>query len=352
MSKSGQWSLARNPILALLGIVLLAAACGDSAENDEERDAASIPAIVVYTSHPEQLIKPVFDAYTAESGTPIDYVIDGDQALIKKLKAEGDTTRADMLLLVDAGNLWHAADQGELRPTYSESLESNIPSHLRDPENQWFAMSVRARTIVYDTRKLESSELTGYAGLADKKWSGKLCLQSSDKVYNQSFVAMMIAQMGERDAEVMVRGWVDNLATSVFPDDTKLIQAIEDGQCQLGIVNAYNIGRQLREDADTPVAIFWPPEKTGGVHVNVAGAGVTRHARNPDGAKALLEWMSGESGQRLLDVDNLQYPANPAVQPSPLVAAWGEFDASPANVASAGEYQADAIKLMERANYR
>jgi len=231
-------------------------------------------------------------------------------------------------------------------------LESNIPAHLRDPENLWFAMSVRARTIVYDTRKIDPSQLTGYADLADEKWQGKLCLRTSAKVYNQSLVAMMIAQMGERETEIVVRGWVDNLATSVFANDTKLIEAIAAGQCQVGIVNTYYFGRLQRENPDIPVAIFWPTAETGGVHVNVSGAGITRHSRNPEGAKALLEWMSGEVGQQLLAGENLEYPANPAVEPSPLVAAWGEFDASPMNVTQAGVFQADAVKLMDRADYR
>ncbi len=336
----------------VVAAALLVAACGDSA-NENALDGATAPKpVVVYSARAEQLIKPIFDAYTAATGVPVRYMTDSEQPLIQKLKAEGATTVADILLTVDAGNLWYAAEEGVLRPAYSDVLESNIPAHLRDPENLWFAMSVRARTIVYDTRKIDPSQLTGYADLADEKWKGKLCLRTSAKVYNQSLVAMMIAQMGERETEIVVRGWVDNLATSVFANDTKLIEAIAAGQCQVGIVNTYYFGRLQRENPDIPVAIFWPTAETGGVHVNVSGAGITRHSRNPEGAKALLEWMSGEVGQQLLAGENLEYPANPAVEPSPLVAAWGEFDASPMNVTQAGVFQADAVKLMDRADYR
>lgn len=336
----------------VVAAAFLVAACGDSS-NENALDGATAPKpVVVYSARAEQLIKPIFDAYTAATGVPIRYMTDSEQPLIQKLKAEGATTVADILLTVDAGNLWYAAEEGVLRPAYSDVLESNIPAHLRDPENLWFAMSVRARTIVYDTRKIDPSQLTGYAGLADEKWRGKLCLRTSAKVYNQSLVAMMIAQMGERETEIVVRGWVDNLATSVFANDTKLIEAIAAGQCQVGIVNTYYFGRLQRENPDIPVAIFWPTAETGGVHVNVSGAGITRHSRNPEGAKALLEWMSGEVGQQLLAGENLEYPANPAVEPSPLVAAWGEFDASPMNVTQAGVFQADAVKLMDRADYR
>ncbi len=337
---------------AVVAAALLVAACGDSANENALDEATALKPVVVYSARAEQLIKPIFDAYTAATGVPVKYMTDSEQPLIQKLKAEGATTVADILLTVDAGNLWYAAEEGVLRPAYSDVLERNIPAHLRDPENLWFAMSVRARTIVYDTRKIDPSQLTGYAGLADEKWKGKLCLRTSAKVYNQSLVAMMIARMGERETEIIVRGWVDNLATSVFPNDTKLIEAIAAGQCQLGIVNTYYFGRLQRENADIPVAIFWPTAESGGVHVNVSGAGITRHSRNPDGARALLEWMSGEVGQQFLAGENLEYPANPAIEPSPLVAAWGEFDASPMNVTQAGVFQADAVKLMDRADYR
>ena len=151
---------------------------------------------------------------------------------------------------------------------------------------------------------------------------------------------------------MIVRGWVRNLATDVFPNDTKLVQAIEAGQCQVGIVNTYYLGRLQAENPDIPVSIFWPSAETGGVHVNVSGAGVTRHAKNPEGAVALLEWMSGPEAQAMLGGKNFEFPANPAIAADPMVVAWGEFDASPMNVAQAGYLQADAVMLMDRAGYK
>lgn len=326
--------------------------CGSGSNQTASDDGSLQSPVIVYSARAEAIIKPVFDAFTTETGIPVNYVIESEQVLIQKLIAEGDTTSADMLLTIDAGNLWYAAEEGELRPTYSEILESNIPRELRDPENQWFAMSVRARAIVYDARKVEPSHLTGYAGLADERWQGRLCLQSSAHMNSQSHVAMMIAQMGERDAEIVVRGWVNNLATSVFPDDAMLLRAIEAGQCQVGIANHYEVGQLQRENVATDVRIFWPSSETGGVYINVTGAGITRHAKNPDGARALLEWMSGDVGQRLINGDNLEYPANLSVPPSPSLAQWRGDEGNPMNVSKAGIFQADAVKLVQRANYR
>lgn len=331
-------------------LMLILAGCG----GDEPQPGSEAPAepVVVYSARAEQLIRPIFDAYTAETGIPIRYTTDSEQPLIQKLLAEGETTPADLLITVDAGNLWYAAEQGVLRPTWSEVLESNIPAHLRDPENMWFGLSVRARTIVYDTRDVDPSELTDYKGLADEKWRDRLCLRTSEKVYNQSLVAMLIADYGEEETERAVRGWVANLATDVFSNDTSLIEAMAAGQCDVGIVNTYYFGRLQKENPEIPVAIFWPSAETGGVHVNVSGAGVTRHAKNADGARALLEWMSSATAQKLLGGENMEYPANPAVDAHPLVAAWGTFEPSPMNVAQAGAYQADAVRLMDRAGYR
>lgn len=341
----------RQCAVLLCGLSLLTACSQDAPPTAGSAPHSALP-VVVYSARAEQLIKPLFDAYTAETGVTVTYTTDSEQPLIQKLLAEGQTTPADMLLTVDAGNLWYAAEQGVLRPIRSEVLAQNIPANLRDPENQWFAMSVRARTIVYDTRTVDPASLADYAGLADEKWRGKLCLRTSAKVYNQSLVAMLIAQFGEQRTEEIVRGWVANLATDVFPNDTKLIEAIAAGQCEVGIVNTYYFGRLQNDNQDIPVAIFWPAGSTGGVHVNVSGAGITRHAKNPDGARALLEWMSQDRAQRILGGENMEYPANPAVAADPLVVAWGDFDASPMNVAQAGEYQAQAVKLMDRAGYR
>lgn len=308
--------------------------------------------IVVYSARNEQLIKPLFDAYTAETGTQIKFITDKEGPLLEKLKAEGASTPADMLITVDAGNLWLAAKEGVLAQVNSKVLKMNIPAHLRDPDNRWFGLSVRARTIVYSTARVKPSQLSTYEALGDTKWKGRLCLRTSKKVYNQSLVAMMIARLGEAKTEKIVTSWVANLATDPFPDDTKLMEAIAAGQCDAGIVNTYYFGRLKQKQPEAPIALYWPNQKDRGVHVNVSGAGVTAHAKHREAAVKFLEWLSSKKAQNLFADENLEYPANPKIKPHASVAAWGKFKQDAINVSKAGSLQAQAVMLMDRAGYK
>lgn len=308
--------------------------------------------LVVYSARNEQLVKSLFDAYTKETGTRIKFITDKAAPLMARLQAEGKNSPADVLITVDAGNLWKAANDGILAAVNSKILKKNIPSHLRDPGNKWFGFSVRARTIAYSDKRVKPGELTTYEALGDKNWKGRLCLRTSKKVYNQSLVAMMIARKGEAEAEKVVRSWVGNLATDVFSNDTAVLKAIAAGQCDAGIVNTYYYGRLLKKDPELPVKLFWPNQKDQGVHVNVSGAGVVTSSRNKTEAARFLEWMSKKTAQRILADGNMEYPANPQIKANATVAAWGSFRQDNINVSRAGELQVKAVKLMDRAGYR
>ena len=310
--------------------------------------------LVVYTARNEQLIKPVFDRFTAETGIEVKFLTDKEAPLLARLEAEAARTPADLLMTVDAGNLWQAVQQGVLAPVESTTLLENIPAHLRDPQNHWFGFSQRARTLIYNTSLAEPSQLSTYAALAEPQWQGKLCLRTSKKVYNQSLVAASIATVGLEQTEAMVRGWVANLAAEPFASDDEVILAIASGRCAVGIVNTYYFGRLKRSQPELPVALFWPDQADGqaGVHVNVSGAGVTRHAKNPAAAKRFLEWLSAGEAQAMFASLNMEFPANPSVPADPEVVAWGEFRASTIDVADSGRLQAEAVKLMDRVGYR
>ncbi|HAL69646.1 MAG TPA: iron ABC transporter substrate-binding protein, partial [Pseudomonas sp.] len=303
--------------------------------------------VVVYSSRIDELIKPVFDAYTAETGVKVKFITDKEAPLMQRIKAEGEHGVADLLLTVDAGNLWQAEQMGILQPIRSEIIERNIPPQYRASSHDWTGLSLRARTIIYSTERVKPAELSTYEALADKQWEGRLCLRTAKKVYNQSLTATLIESHGEAKAEQIVKGWVNNLSTDVFSDDNAVIQAVEAGQCDVGVVNTYYYGRLHKQNPNLPVKIFWPNQQDRGVHVNLSGIGLTKHAPHPEAATKLVEWMTGEQAQKLFADLNQEFPANPQVKPSDEVAAWGDFKADSIAVEVAGKRQAEAIRLMD-----
>ncbi len=331
---------ARNTLLAAFTLGTLATAVQAADE------------VVVYSARIDELIKPVFDAYTEKTGVKVKFITDKEAPLIARLKAEGANTPADLLITVDAGNLWQAEQEGVLQPTKSDIIDANIPAQYRSSTDSWTGLSLRARTIFYSTERVKPQELSTYEALADKNWEGRLCLRTSKKVYNQSLTATLIEAHGVEKTEEIVKGWVDNLATDVFADDTALLQAIDAGQCDVGITNTYYYGRLHKQNPDLKVKPFWPNQADRGVHVNLAGAGVTKHAPHAEQARKLLEWMTTPDAQSIFAGVNQEYPANPAVQPSAEVASWGTFKADTVATEVAGKRQAEATMLMDRAGWQ
>jgi iron(III) transport system substrate-binding protein len=339
--------------LAILAAATLTG-CGDSTVEQPQENLAApkpTPSITVYSARKEHLIKPMFDLYTANTGVEIRYITDKAGPLLSRLKAEGETTPADLLMTVDAGNLWQADQQGVLRVIDSEILNNNVPTNLRATDNTWFGLSERARTIVYATDRVSPDQLSTYEALADPEWQGRLCLRTSKKVYNQSLVATMIANLGVDQTEEVVKGWVANLATAPFSNDTKAMEAVMAGQCDATIVNTYYYGRLKTAKPNAPLALFWPNQDGRGVHINVSGAGVTKYAKQPAAAQALLEWLTTPEAQQQFASLNQEIPVNKNVPPSTEVQSWGSFKADPIQVEQAGALQIEAVKLMDRAGY-
>lgn len=332
----------RPRLLLLLAVLSVAAA-----------PAATLGAggeVVLYSArHYGQ--EPAFEEFTRQTGIQIKTLNGEAGQIFERLRAEGDRTPADVLLTVDAGNLWNAARAGLLSPVTSEELTRNIPAHLRDPEGRWVGLTMRARTIVYNPRRVNAGELSTYEALGDPKWKSRLCLRTSGYIYNQSLLATMIRRHGEPRTEEIVRGWVANQPT-LINGDTKIIEAIAAGQCDVGVVNSYYVARVLKKDPSTPIALFWANQQTTGTHVNVSGAGVTAHAKNRANAVRLLEYLSGLQAQQLFADTSLEYPANPKAEVNAIVKAWGPFKQDELNIAAAGEFQAAATRLADRAGYK
>jgi iron(III) transport system substrate-binding protein len=308
--------------------------------------------LVIYSAQKEPSIRPLLDRYTAETGVEVQLLVDQGPVLVERLAAEGANTRADLLLTVDAGNLWQAAERGLLAAVDAPALAARVPAHLRDAQGRWFAISRRVRAIVYATQRVQPAALSTYAALAGPEWKGRLCLRTSKNVYNQSLVATRIARMGETDAEAMVRGWVGNLAAAPLADDTLTAQAVAGGECDAGVVNMYYVARLKRADPALPIAMFWPDQDGAGVHQNIAGMGVAKHAKNPSGARALLEWITDAPAQTQLSTLNLEYPVNAAATTDPLLLGFGAFKSDDLDLSEAGRRQPEAVRLMDRAGWR
>jgi iron(III) transport system substrate-binding protein len=308
--------------------------------------------LIIYSARKSHLIDHVFKTYEKKSGVKIKYLTDKAGPLLQKIISDGEKTPADIYLTVDAGNLWAASEKHVFEKVDSKVLQENIPAFYRDPDNMWFGLSVRARTIVYNTKRLKASDLKSYEDLASSKWKNRLVLRTSKKVYNQSLIAMMIEEHGERKTEGIVRGWVRNLAVDVFPNDTSALESIAAGVGDVTIVNTYYYGRLMKKKPKLPLKIYWPNQKSNGVHVNISGAGVLKYSKNKKEAIKLLEWLSGKEAQNLFADVNQEYPVNPKVTASKEVQKWGTFKPNKSNLSIAGQKQADSIKLMDRASYK
>lgn len=296
-------------------------------------------------------VEKVFEEFTRETGIAVRFTTGSDATLRERIKAEGRYTPADLYLAVDAGNLWLAAQDGLLAPVESEVLAANLPENLRDPENRWFGLTQRVRTIMYHPDRVSPDELSAYEALAGPEWRGRLVLRPATHAYTQSLIASLIAAHGRERAAEIVRGWVAN-EPELIDSDTRILETLAAGGGDVAIANHYYLGRLLEADPNFPVRVFWANQGDRGAHVNISGAGVTAHATNRENAVALLEWLSSPRGQKLFADSNHEFPANPNVEPHPIIAGFGAYFADPMDKAGYGRLQVEAIMLLDEAGYK
>lgn len=328
---------------------LLIMGCSQDQQTDQTQ--AETGKVVVYSARAEHLIKPLFDEFTKQTGIEVQFQTGKANALVERLKAEGNNTPADMLITTDVGNLWYAADQDLFQSMNSEVIEHNIPAHLQDPQQLWTGLSVRARTLVYHKDRVSADQVVGYEDLAHPKWQGRLCLRTSNSVYNKSLVASLIEHHGEEQASQILNGWVKNLAAKPQSKDSHVMEAILAGQCDIGLVNTYYYGRLQAENPDTPLRLGWANQSTSGTHINVSGAGLLKHAKNRENALKLIEWLTEKPAQQIFGALNREYPANLNVSVDPQVESWGVFKQDEINLKRLGELQQSATMLINHANY-
>ena len=308
--------------------------------------------LTIYTSRQPQLIEPIVEKFSLETGIKVNFLSGNAQELMERIDVEGDNSPADIFMTVDAGVLWQAAERDIFSSTNSKILEENIPSYLRDPENKWFGLSKRARTIVYSNDQFNDNDFSTYEDLADPKWKGKLCLRTSKKVYNRSLMASMIDAYGFEKAKEVVTGWISNLATEVFSNDTNALKAVSSGQCGLTIVNTYYLARLLDDPQYNNLTLFWANQSDRGVHVNISGAGIVKTSKNKQAATLLLEYLSSEKAQDFYASANKEYPVLDGAMVHASIKDWGKFIEDNINVGKLGSLQKEAVFLAQEVGYK
>lgn len=312
----------------------------------------------LYSSRQEDLIKPLLNRFTEQTGIKVNLVTGKDDALLQRLQSEGVNSPADLLMTADAGRLHRAKSAGSTQAVNSEQLHHSIPAAYRDPDGHWFGLTLRARPILYLKGKVDPSSLSTYEALADPAFGKRICIRSSDNIYNQSLIASMIAANGAEATEIWARGLVGNLARPPKGGDRDQIKAIAAGECEIAIANTYYLAGMLRSKdaadraAAEAVGVFWPNQDGRGTHVNVSGAAVAASAKHKDAAVRLIEFLASPESQQWYAEANGEYPVLEGVEISPDLAAWGRFKADPLALDRLGELNADAVRLMDRAGWR
>lgn len=356
------WSVARalmedgwmfNPGLAGLAVAAVAALTGGAALAQEAAGEVNL-----YSSRHYDTDLALYDEFTAETGIEVNWVEAGADALIERIRAEGEFSPADMLITVDAGRLYRAEEAGLFSPVESELLEARIPDHLRSPDDLWFGLSKRVRVIIYNKAAGRPEPLARYADLADPAHRGGVCIRSSSNIYNLSLMASVIAREGADAAEAWARGVVANFARPPQGNDTSQIQAVAAGACRIAVVNTYYLARLAgSDDPETraiaeAVGVIYPEQGGVGAHVNISGAGILKHAPNRENAVRFLEYLTSERAQRYFADGNNEYPVVEGVPASPAAQALGAFVSDDLDAADLGRHQAEAVRVFDRAGWR
>ena len=313
----------------------------------------------LYTARHYQTDEALYANFTGQTGIRINRIEGGEDALFERIKSEGANSPADVFITVDVGRLWRAEQAGVFAKLRSPVLESRVPPAYRDPEGQWFGFSARARVIAYNKRAVKAGEIRNYEDLADPKWKGRICIRSSSHPYNLSLVGAMIAHLGEQKAEEWVRGLKNNLARDPKGGDTDQLTAAAAGECDIAIANTYYIVRLMRsarsEDRAVmqKLAVAWPNQANRGVHMNISGGGMLKHAPHREAALQFLEYLASDQAQAYFANGNNEWPVVPGVGISnPELESLGKFKMDAINVGLLGRNQPMAQRIADRAGYR
>ncbi|MEO0463528.1 MAG: Fe(3+) ABC transporter substrate-binding protein [Pseudomonadota bacterium] len=345
-------------LFALLGIAALAGCAGETEEKAKPSGLEGVEItgeLNLYSSRHYDTDLALYEDFTRATGIKVNLLEAGADALIERIKSEGEFSPADLLVTVDAGRLWRAEEAGVLAPVESEVLTKRLPARLRHPDGLWFGLSTRARIIIYNKAAGEPAGLENYADLADPAFKGDVCMRSSSNVYNISLLSSIIAHEGEQKAQAWADGVVANFARAPQGNDVANIEAVAAGECRISVVNTYYLARfadgaEKQETLDA-IGVIFPNQAFTGTHVNISGAGVTANAPNRDNAIRFLEYLTEESAQQYFANGNNEYPAVEGVAATSAVEALGEFKADTLNAQTIGANQSKAVAIFDAAGW-
>jgi iron(III) transport system substrate-binding protein len=310
--------------------------------------------INVYSHRQPELLQPLTDAFTAETGIAVNVAF-VDKGMAERLQAEGDRSPADLVMTVDIARLLQIVEADVLQPVASDVLDANVPEALRDPNDLWYGLTSRARIVYASKERVAEGEVTTYEDLADPKWKGRLCTRSGLHDYNIALLGAVIVHHGEEAATAWAEGLKANLAKKPDGGDRDQVKAIAAGECDIALGNTYYMGQMLADPEQIPwaesVNIVFPTFEAGGTHLNISGVAMTKSAPNKENALKFMEWLSSDAAQKIYAETNHEFPVKDGVARSELVASWGEFTPDTTPLADIAAARATALKIMETVNY-
>lgn len=319
---------------------------------------AALPVLAdevnVYSHRQPELVLPLFDAFTKETGIEVNVAF-VDKGMVERLQAEGDRSPADLVMTVDIARLSQIVDAGVTQAVQSDVLTANIPAEFRDPANQWFGLTTRARVVYASKERVKDGEVTTYEDLTNPKWKGRICTRPGTHDYNLGLMAAMIFHHDETYAKAWAEGVKANLAHKPEGNDRAQVKSIWAGECDIALGNTYYMGEMLADPEQAEwansVRIVYPTFEGGGTHVNVSGVAMTKAAPNHDAALKLMEFLSSDEAQKIYAETNHEFPVKPGVPQSEIVASWGSFTPDNVNLMDLAKLRPTALKLMEEVNF-
>jgi iron(III) transport system substrate-binding protein len=311
----------------------------------------------VYTTREPGLIQPLLDVFSKETGIKANTIfVEG--GLAERLEAEGENSPADIISVVDYGNLIDVLDRGLTQPVQSSVVDAAVPENLRDPAGNWFALSMRAR-VIYASKDRVTETAFKYEDLADPKWKGRVCIRSGQHPYNTSLFAAMIAKDGAAKTEQFLTGLKANLARTAGGGDRDVARDILADICDVGVANSYYVGLMRsgrggdeQKSWGDAIKVILPTFADGqGTHVNISGAAVAKHAPNRENAVKLLEFLVSPEAQAIYAKANYEYPATAGAEIDPIIAALGELKIDPLPLPEIAVHRREASELVDKVGF-